>query len=542
MEEPAAQIIKRADAMKSARGVFDAHWQDVRDVLLPTGAAFNRVETPGTKGRAQVLDASPEMALEMLAADLHRLLTDPGTKWFLRRPLNPALEDNERVMLALEEVTNRQFAGLARPSAFFQTAMHEQYMDLAAYGTSCLYMPELPGRGLQFQARALNEMYLAENSQGRIDTWYRRFSLTARQAVQEWGKAVGEKIGKAALERPDLEFEFIHAVQPRGERDYASASARNMPYASCYVGLADKNLIREGGYMEAPFVSPRWSRRAGEVYGRGPGTKMLPDARMLQRAMRSQIRGVEKAIDPTLMVSDDGVMGKIRTSANGLIYVRDGINKKEPIRPLLTGARPDLGEEFMKGVRDRIDRGFYNNLLQMLRDPRMTATQVMQIVEETQRVMGPIVARLASELLEPMLDRQFSVMWRNGEFDDIDFPPELAGEILRIEHVSPLARQQQLSEPRAMAQTLEVMAPLLNNDPAALDIVNTDDAFRRVAHLFGWPQKTLNARDKVVEIREARASANAQAQQMQNMAMQAEAVGKALPALTEAAAPMGRAA
>ena len=101
MSDLAAEIIRRADAMKSARAVFENHWQEVRDVLMPVGVAFTTRTTPGAKAHDQVLDSSPEVALEMLAADLHRLLTDPGARWFHRRPANPALEDNERVTAAL---------------------------------------------------------------------------------------------------------------------------------------------------------------------------------------------------------------------------------------------------------------------------------------------------------------------------------------------------------------------------------------------------------------------------------------------------------
>src|SRR3546814_12464122 len=79
-----------------------------------------------------------------------------------------------------------------------------------------------PAAGPSFAARHLGECYIAEDPAGRVDTLHREFQLTARQAVQQWGKAVPEPIGRLAETSPGQKFTFVHAVRPRMARDPSS--------------------------------------------------------------------------------------------------------------------------------------------------------------------------------------------------------------------------------------------------------------------------------------------------------------------------------
>ena len=64
-----------------------------------------------------------------------------------------------------------------------------------------------------------SEIYIAENHQGVVDTVFRKFQLTARQAVQRFGAdTLPDKIVTDAEERPDTQHEFLHAVFPNPER------------------------------------------------------------------------------------------------------------------------------------------------------------------------------------------------------------------------------------------------------------------------------------------------------------------------------------
>ncbi len=52
----------------------------------------------------------------------------------------------------------------------------------------------------------------------------------------------------------------------------------------------------------------------------------------------------------------------------------------------------------------------------MQNGPQMTATEVVQRNEEKMRLLGPVLGRLQSELLRPMIDRTFAILLRKKLF------------------------------------------------------------------------------------------------------------------------------
>lgn len=513
----ALDLIKRLDAMCAERSTLDSHLEQVRELFYPASVPFNRQDTPGQKVHEKVFDSTPEQAAELLSAGLQAMLTNPSVKWFALRPLDDRLAENEEVALWLEHVSDRLYAVFNSPTTNFTPQQHEKYMDLSCFGTGVMYIADRPGKLPLFSTRPLAECFMGESEEGRIDTVYRRFELTARQAVQRF-ENVTERIGKAAADpkKQDEKFRFLHAVYPRSNRRADKLDRKNLPFASCWVAIDDKQILDEGGYHEFPFTTPRWMKRAGEVYGRGPGMKALPDARMLQRVMKVTIRGVEKMIDPPLIVADDGVMSPIRVTPSGMNYARWDMmsGSGSPIRPLETGGQPDLGDMFMGDIRKRIEAAFYTPLLQFARDPQMTATQVLQITEQVMQTLNPILGRMQAEDLGPMIDRVFGIMLRAGMFDE---PPEaIQGQEIKVEYVSPVAKTQRIGEARAIAQLYEIALPMLQANPQLADNLDDDAAFRGTADLLGVRKDFMRGTEQRDQMRQTRQQA---AEQENEMAM-----------------------
>jgi hypothetical protein len=338
--------------------------------------------------------------------------------------------------------------------------------------------------------------------------------MTARQACEQWDEKPGPKVVAAARKEPDRPFEFCHAVYPRRDALRSAPSgglprpSSRLPWASVWVSVADRTIIEERGYHEFPFLCPRWTTRPGEVYGRGPGMKALPDCKMLQRMSKVTISAGELVISPPLLVADDGVLDYPNLAPAGITTYRSGIWSIDPVKPLATGGRPDAGEELMSAVRARIEKAFYNDLLSVMQDPKMTATQIIKLDEETLRILGPIVARFQGEFLSPLIER---AGWLEPP------PPSLAGRELRIEYLSPMARAQRFSEITAISRTLELSLPLMQQDPALADVFDQDAMIRRIADVTGVPAELLRDPAVVEQMRAARQ----ETQQQQNMAQMA---------------------
>jgi hypothetical protein len=69
----------------------------------------------------------------------------------------------------------------------FQQEIFELYHDLITFGTAAMFIEEDDEDILKFSTRHINEIFIAENDKGRIDTVFRKFKLSARAAIQKFG-------------------------------------------------------------------------------------------------------------------------------------------------------------------------------------------------------------------------------------------------------------------------------------------------------------------------------------------------------------------
>ena len=132
----------------------------------------------------------------------------------------------------------------------------------------------------------------------------------------------------------------------------------------------------------------------------------------------------------------------------------------------------------------------------------MTATQVLQLVQEMQRLLGPMLGRQQAELLEPMIERVFGILLRAGMLPPV--PEALAGVPLRVDHVSPIARAQKAGDAQAVLRTLEAAEALAALDPAVTDLIDPDEGLRLIAEANGLPAKALRPAADVAALRAQR--------------------------------------
>ena len=87
---------------------------------------------------------------------------------------------------------------------------------------------------LKFSTRHINEIFIAENEKGKIDTIFRRFKISARAAIRQFGD-VSTAISKVNQRSGYDEVNIIHAVYPRNEYNPDKQDKKNMPFESVYM-------------------------------------------------------------------------------------------------------------------------------------------------------------------------------------------------------------------------------------------------------------------------------------------------------------------
>jgi hypothetical protein len=212
---------------------------------------------------------------------------------------------------------------------------------------------------------------------------------------------------------------------------------------------------------------------------------------------------------------------------NSHVYV-DAMGPQQAVRPVYTPgpARARLVELKIRQHEARVDQAFFADLWLMLASSegqKMTATEVTRRQEEKMLQLGPVLQRLEDELLDPLIDRSLSILFRAGLAPQA--PPEVQGMELKVEYVSILAQAQKLvaiqgvHELTAYVSSIAAAQEAAGMPPDVLDKFDTDAAVDEVADMLGTPPELVRSDDDVKAIRQQRA------QQQQQQA--ADAAGAA---------------
>jgi hypothetical protein len=535
-------ILDRLQTLRSARGLFEQHWQDLGEVMLPRRADFVVQTEPGEKRTQRQFDSVPMMASRGLASAIDAMIKPKSERWFNVRASDHELNELDEARLWFEDTEDRMYAAIYAPRARFLQSSGEVDIDLVVFGSGVLFIGLTRNRrSLNFRALHLKNGYFASNADGQIDTAFLVDRLTARQALQRFGDEtkLGEKTREALNDagRKDDKFTFVEAIMPRRDRDPRRRDNRNMPVTSIVVDIDSEHLVDEGGYHEFPLATPRWDTAAGEDYGRSPGMLALPDCSTLHEMGRTLLAAGHLAVDPPLLAASDSIISGARTFHGGITYfdAQMAIDMgRIPVVPLDTGKNLPIGLEMQESTREQVFMAFFRNVLNLpFGGPQMTATEVLERREEFVRAIGPVFGRLESDYLAPIVDRVFNLMMRAGAFAP---PPEiLQGQEVKFEYRSPIEQVRLQSEPMTVMRTMETLAPILPLQPEIIDQLDGDQITRDVALATGMRQSWLRPLEAVAALRQARAEEQAQAEQTRSLIEGAQAVadiaGKVPPEL-----------
>ena len=528
MDDKAKEIIGMWDRGNSDRGTTISHWQDCANYMQPNRNDYLAEKSPGQKRMQYVYDSAPIWCREQFAAGCHSQITSTTLMWFSLRVDDSSLDKQQDVRQWLELASAAMYAVFNSPRYNFASQSAEIYDDLGTIGTACMGMVEGKDGMPLFSTRHMKECVFFENEEDRVDTLVRRWTWTARQAVSKWGDKAGEKVVKAFQEKPDTKFPFMHSVQPRAKRNSARSDAKHMPFESVYVSADDATTISEGGFPEFPYLTPRYAKITGEIYGRGPGMTALPDVKMLNEAKKLVIKAAQKVIDPPLDVPDDTYLLGVKTVPGSINFRPRNLRPDDGIRPIMTQGNIGIGTELLEGLRNEIARVFFVDILRMptdIEDPSSdgkgsTATYWMQRREKEFMAMSPFLARTRSELCGPLIDRTFAMMWRKSMLMKFGpgspFPPppaQLRGAKLRVDYVSPIELAQRSSQGDAIDKILARQQQLRTIDPNSPIIADFEAIMRLTAQEANAPASALKSPEQLQQEAEQQAQAE---QAMQN--------------------------
>ena len=490
--------------LKGSRGTFESHWQEVADFFIPNRATITTKKSAGQKDAFQLLDNIGVQSNELLAGAMHGLLTNTDSQWFEFTTGDLATDNDDDARLFMQQSTRIIHNVLGNTN--FHTELHEVYLEMPSLGTSCMFVDEDDRDVVRFSTKPIEDYLLGEDKMGVVNQVYYTQMLTAGEIIEEYGdKDLPEKVIKC--KDSDEKFKVVHAVYAETLADAKSTSKK---FISHHFMPDENHELRTGKYHENPFITPRFSKRVGEIYGRSPAMTALPEMRVLNKMNQTLLVGMQKQVDPPLQVEDDGVILPLVTRPGGINYRRPGA---EPIQPLFTGTRIDIAYQALTERRQRVRDAFYVDQLRLSQDMKyMTATEVMQRTEDTMRLLGPLVGRMNAEFLRPLINRVFRICMDRGI---LPAPPAiLQGKKLDVRYSSLIAKSQRVAEIQNVQRTVETLAPFFQLDPNIRDNFKGDAIVRIISGVLGFPQEGLASAREVKAIRDGRMQ-----QQQQQMAM-----------------------
>jgi len=519
----ARQLKDNLSRLMEKRSNWESHWQEVADYMLPRKAEITKQRAAGDKRNISIFDATPIHALELLAASLHGMLTSSANRWFSLRFKETELNDSDEAKEWLEDATQRMYDAIAKSN--FQQEIFECYHDLIAFGTACLMIEEDDEDVLNFSARHIKEIYIQENKKGYVDTIYRKFKMPAQAVLDKFGmENVSKEVLNSAKKNPFDELTIIHVVRPRLEFDPKKKDKKNMPFQSIYYEESTGHIIMIGGFKENPYVIPRYLKASTEIYGRSPGMNALPDVKVLNKMVENSLKAAAKQIDPPLLIPDDGMLAPIRMSPGSINYYRAG--SRDRIEPLNINANTSITLNSENQRREAILKMFHVDQLVITENRNMTATEVLQRQEEKMRILGPVLGRLQSELLSPMIIRIFNIMLRNNLFQMA--PAILRSQELNIEYVSPIALAQKSSELQSIMRGLELFGSMAQAMPV-MDYIDENGLIKQLINILGLPAKMIKSDAEVQQIREERAQQQQMQMEMQQQLNESQVAKNAAP-------------
>ncbi|MEM8615368.1 MAG: portal protein [Pseudomonadota bacterium] len=515
----ARPYLDRFEAAKAHRTEAEGLWERTGQ-FLNTSSAIAHDRDKGELRAKLRLDMTMQLANKRLAAMLVGLLFSPWSRFiegYLRFK-----EPSHEEAIYLERMSDQGHERLTMQGSSWNVAIYEALGDMCGYGNGCLWGEESPSRGLVVQSQNIMDIWIDQNEFDELDTVFRKRKLRADRAAKLYQTP---KLVDLAERHPDHMVELVQCVMPRSDGLPGKPGAQK-PFKSVIIDLTHGQALVEGGYDEFPCVYLRFQRRAGALYGTGPGIDATPMQYVRNALMDATLRNAELNNDPPIMAPSNFIRGFDRRVL-GLTTYDESFLWKTSGRPqgaifqLPVGGNTSVGMQMLQQLEAAIMAHYYADWMQPGEVDRMSATEVLDRRDTRLRMLGPLTAQVGRDI-QPFAERHFSVLARQGKLEDA--PASMDGDDIAWRLVSPLQRIQQGQAVEEMLRGLNSIAAVGQQAASVDPVLRADEYAREIAIMAGTPKAFIRSADEIAQRRNDAAQADAAEQQAKIASLAAPAV------------------
>lgn len=384
------------------RAVWLNRWDDARKYTIPSS----------DEDMAMLYDSTASDAVENLAASIYTLLTPPESGWIDLIAESEQSPDAEFATHVLRSNLN---------DSNFYTTIHQCYLDLVVYGTACLFMAQSPlgaSSAFTFTAIPTSDIAILPNA------IFHTTSMTAREVMERYPNwtppvALRDTINK----NPETQIKLVQSLI--GTEFIAWLDVG---------GDLENNIVSSGTFETNPYIIFRWSVASGELYGRSPVLRALPDIKTANKVVELVLKNATIAVSGIWQADDDGVinLGNINLTPGAIIPKAVG---SSGLTPLTSGADFDVSQLVLKDLRERIRHALLADRLGLLSEKEMTATEIVARNADMMRILGATYGRLLHEFIRPLCDRGLQILSSRGLIPTIRLNSDA-----ELKYIAPIAQ------------------------------------------------------------------------------------------------------
>lgn len=506
MQKVEEYLTGRLGVLEERRKTYEPVWDKAAELCYVDSRIYIQDENRKDRFVQRVFDSTARNALTYFMSSLKSILVPSTEMWHKCKPADPRLEEDYETYQYLQSVTDLLFKVRYAPNSRFSSEVDVMLSQIGIYGIGVMYLEDNIGSGINYRCIPINEVYIDENKFGEIDTVYRKYNLTARQAYDKFGEAISKDIKDCLELQPNKNFEFLHAVEPRRDRNPRAKDFTGMPIASYHLEMGSKKLVKEGGYRTMPYMIPHYLRIAGSPYGDSPAQQAFADMLTANEMAKTIIRTAQLQANPPVL-TNSSILDNNKLGRAGAI-VRGGLDSqgRAAAVPMQYGNNLAVSLEMQQATRLAIEKVFLLPLFQSLtQEKEMTATEVEKRELEKSMLLAPMCERISSEWLAPMIRRELDILSQYGLLDDVPESLMYDGSI-SIEFESPYVRMQETNRIMGLYKTSEAAMTLSNFDPSVLNKFNASAAIEEIAKYYDVSSRILRSDEEVRELNQQQAS------------------------------------
>ena len=398
------QLYKRA---LDERETWLPRWKDAMRYTIPTDDTES----------ATLFDATAADAVDNLAASMYSLLTPPESLW-----INLVRESD---LSPDAEVATAMLRAHLNDSNFY-TTVHQCYLDLVVLGTACLFMAENPigaDSAFSFTAIPMKDIAILP---GAV---FHTTSLPACDLMEKYPNFVfPANIRDSIKNNPQMPIRLVQSLIGKDFVAWVDVG-----------GDIENNIVARGTFETNPYIIFRWSLVSGELYGRGPVLRALPDIKTANKVVELVLKNATIAVSGIWQADDDGVinLSNINLTPGAIIPKAVG---SSGLTPLTSGSNFDVSQIVLRDLRDRIRHTLLADRLGLLSDKEMTATEILARNSDMVRILGATYGRLLHEFIKPLCERGLQILSRRGLIDPISLHSD--AELKYIAPIAQMAREE----------------------------------------------------------------------------------------------------